>query len=460
MAEQPLSSDHETALAPSAPGQRAPPEMPRARRWPWSGITLVRLAVLIAAGVIVVLFATQWDRWVGLAVRQVTDDAYVRGDITPLSAQIEGYVRRVPVDDFQRVKKGQVLVEIEDDNYRARVAQAEADLQAAKAEARGIEAEAMSRRWKLQRAVEDLDNQIALLHARVAALDKDKAVLTLAQIDFNRAKQLLGTPAESRQQYDRAQKTLSTADAQVNEDLAEVYQARASLGLPAQPSNGEDLSQVPPDLDETFSSVLAARADLIQSAAELGVIHSYAQSPQQMLDEFAKRGDVDRYFAQLTTEAPAVKQAEAKLDLAKTNLGYTRITAPANGEVSERDVRAGQYVHAGTQVITVVPLDNVWVVANYKETQLTHVAIGQRAEIRVDTFPGIVIDAMVDSVAPASGAQFSLLPPDNATGNFTKVVQRIPVKLRISPDNPLAGKLRPGMSVVATILTDTTPPLP
>jgi membrane fusion protein (multidrug efflux system) len=156
--------------------------MPQARRRLWSGITLVRRAVLITAGVIVVLFATQWDRWVGLAVRQVTDDAYVRGDITPLSAQIEGYVRRVPVDDFQRVKQGELLVEIEDDDYRARVAQAEADLQAAKAEARGIEAEAMSRRWKLQRAVEDLDNEIALLHARVAALDKDKATLTLAQI--------------------------------------------------------------------------------------------------------------------------------------------------------------------------------------------------------------------------------------------------------------------------------------
>jgi membrane fusion protein (multidrug efflux system) len=459
MAEQPLSSDHEAASVLSAPAQRAPTEMPRARRRPWSGFTLGRVAVLVVAGVIVVLFATQWDRWVGLAVRQVTDDAYVRGDITPLSAQVEGYVRRVPVDDFQRVKKGQVLVEIEDDDYRARVAQAEADLQAAKAEARSIEAEAMSRRWKLQSAVEDLDNQIALLHARLAALDKSKAVLTLAQIDFNRAKQLLGTPAESRQQYDRAQKALSTADAQVNEALAEVYQARASLGLPAQPSNGEDLSQVPPDLDETFSSVLAARADLIQSAAQLGVVHSYDQSPKQMLDEFAKRGDIDRYFAQLTLEAPAVKQAEAKLDLAKINLGYTRITAPADGEVSERDVRAGQYVHAGTQVIAVVP-DNVWVVANYKETQLTHVAIGQRAEIRVDTFPGIAINAVVDSIAPASGAQFSLLPPDNATGNFTKVVQRIPVKLRISPDNPLAGKLRPGMSVVATILTDTTPPPP
>jgi|HubBroStandDraft_4_1064222.scaffolds.fasta_scaffold33969_2 membrane fusion protein (multidrug efflux system) len=459
MAEQPLSSDHEIALATSAPVQRAPPDVSRARQWPWSWITLVRLGVLIAAGVIVVLFATQWDRWVGLAVRQVTDDAYVRGDITPLSAQIEGYVRRVPVDDFQRVKKGEVLVEIEDDDYRARVAQAEADLQAAKAEARGIEAEARSRRWKLRRAVEDLDNQIALLHARVADLDKTKAELALAQVDFYRAKQLLGTPAESRQAYDRAQKALSTADARVNAALAEVYQARASLGLPAQPSSGEDLGQVPPDLDETFSSVLEAQADLIQSAAQLGVIHSYAQSPKQMLDEFAKQGDIDRYFAQLTTEAPTVKQAEAKLDLAKINLGYTRITAPADGEVSERDVRAGQYVHAGTQVIAVVP-DNVWVVANYKETQLTHVAIGQRAEIRVDTFPGIVINAVVDSIAPASGAQFSLLPPDNATGNFTKVVQRIPVKLRISPDNPLAGKLRPGMSVVATILTDTTPPPP
>ena len=459
MAEQPLSSDHEAASVLSVPAQRAPPDMPRARRWPWSGITLVRLAVLITAGVIVVLFATQWDRWVGLSVRQVTDDAYVRGDITPLSAQVEGYVRRVPVDDFQRVKQGELLVQIEDDDYRAKVAQAEADLYAAKAEARGIEAEARSRRWKLQRAVEDLDNQIALLHARVAALDKSKAVLTLAQIDFSRAKQLLGTPAESRQQYDRAQRALSTADAQVNEALAQVYQARASLGLPAQPISGEDLGQVPPDLDETFSSVLEAQADLIQSAARLGVIHSYAQSPKQMLDEFAKQGDIDRYFAQLTTEAPAVKQAEAKLDLAKINLGYTRITAPAGGEVSERDVRAGQYVHAGSQVITVVP-DNVWVVANYKETQLTHVAIGQRAEIRVDTFPGISIDAIVDSIAPASGAQFSLLPPDNSTGNFTKVVQRIPVKLRIAPDNPLAGKLRPGMSVVATILTASTPPPP
>jgi membrane fusion protein (multidrug efflux system) len=166
---------------------------------------------------------------------------------------------------------------------------------------------------------------------------------------------------------------------------------------------------------------------------------------------------LDTQESQLRAE---VKAKQALLDLAKINLGYTRIAAPVDGMVSERAVRDGQYVHAGTQVITVVPLGNVWIVGNYKETQLTHVAIGQRAEIRVDTFPGVVVNATVDSIAPASGAQFSLLPPDNATGNFTKVVQRIPVKLRIGPDNPLAGNLRPGMSVIATILTDTSPPPP
>src|SRR5262245_64615331 len=127
MAERPLSSDREAASVPSAPAQRAAPDMPQARPRLWSGISLVRLAVLIAAGVITVLFATQWDRWVGLSVRQVTDDAYVRGDITPLSAHIEGYVHRVPVEDFQRVKEGKVLVQIEDDDYRAKLAQAEAD---------------------------------------------------------------------------------------------------------------------------------------------------------------------------------------------------------------------------------------------------------------------------------------------------------------------------------------------
>jgi membrane fusion protein (multidrug efflux system) len=353
--------------------------MPRARRWPWSGIPIVRLAVLLAAGVIVVLFATQWDRWVGLSVRQVTDDAYVRGDITPLSAHVEGYVRRVPVDDFQRVKQGEVLVEIEDDDYRARVAQAEADLLGAQA------------------AIENLKARKAAQHAQIAeaedAIKATQADVERTRLEAARQRTLLATTFGTEQ-----------ADAEA----------------------------------QRFAATLSRnQADLEAQRSQMAVL--------------------DTQEAQLRADAKAKK---ALLGLAKINLGYTRIAAPVTGMVSERGVRDGQYVHAGSQVITVVPLDNVWVFANYKETQLTQVAIGQRAEIRVDTFPGIVINAMVDSIAPASGAQFSLLPPDNATGNFTKVVQRIPVKLRIASDNPLVGKLRPGMSVIATILTDTTPPPP
>jgi membrane fusion protein (multidrug efflux system) len=383
MVEQSLPTGQESAVAPSAPAQRIPSETPRTRRWPWSGITPVRVAVLIAAAVIVVLFATQWDRWVGLAVRQVTDDAYVRSDITPLSAKVEGYVHRVAVDDFQHVKQGDLLIEIEDDDYRARVAQAEADLLGAQA------------------AIANLKARKEAQHAQVAeaqdAIKATQADVERTRLEADRQRTLLATTFGTRQRVEQAD-----AEAQ------------------------------------RFAATLARnQSELEAQRRQLAVL--------------------DTQELQLRADA---KAKQAALDLAKINLGYTRITAPVDGLVSERGVRDGQYVHAGSQVISVVPLDNVWVLANYKETQLTHVAIGQRAEIRVDTFPGVVVNAIVDSIAPASGAQFSLLPPDNATGNFTKVVQRIPVKLRIRPDNPLAGRLRPGMSVIATILTDTTPPPP
>src|SRR5262249_7191749 len=156
--------------------------------------------------------------------------------------------------------------------------------------------------------------------------------------------------------------------------------------------------------------------------------------------------DSQRKQAQATLDAQ-----QAARDLAQINLGYTRITAPVDGMVGERQVRPGQYVNVGTQVISVVPLPKVWVVANYKETQMTRVRVGQPASVTVDAFPGTVLHGHVDSWSPASGAQFSLLPPDNATGNFTKVVQRIPVKIVLDPDPAVDELLRPGMSVIATI---------
>src|SRR6201993_353442 len=190
MAEQPLSSNREAASVLSAPAQQAPPGMPRWRRWPWSAITLVRLAVLLAAGLLVVLFATQWDRWVGLAVRQVTDDAYVRGDITPLSAKVDGYVRRVPVGDFQRVKQGEVLVEIEDDDYRARVAQAEADLLSAQA------------------AIQNLKARKAAQHAQVAEAEHVKNApqpdVERTRLEAERQRALLATTFGTRQRVEQA----------------------------------------------------------------------------------------------------------------------------------------------------------------------------------------------------------------------------------------------------------------
>ena len=252
--EQSLPTDREAALAPPAPAQTAPAQTPRARRRPWFGPSLVRLAVLLAAGVIVILFTTQWNRWVGLSVRQVTDDAYVRGDITPLSAQVPGYVRRVLVDDFQRVKQGELLVEIEDDDYRARVAQAEADLLGAGA------------------AIENLKAQKAAQHAQVAeaegAIAATQADVERTRLEAARQRTLLATTFGTRQKVEQAD-----AEAQ------------------------------------RFAATLARnQAALDAQRRQLAVL--------------------DTQESQLRAD---VKAKQAMLDLAKINLGYTRIVAPVDG---------------------------------------------------------------------------------------------------------------------------------
>jgi len=333
--------------------------------------------VAIAAGT-AILFTTQWDSWVGSRIDQTTDDAYVKGDITPLSAKIEGYVSKVAVSDYQQVKAGDLLVEIEDDDYRARVAQAEADLAGAEA------------------AIENLKAHKAAQHSQI---DQAESAIAETQADVDRTK------LEAKRQGALLASTFGTQQ--------KVEQAVAD--------------------EKRFEATLARnQAELESERRQMAVL--------------------DTQESQLRAE---MKAKRAQLDLANITLGYTRIAAPVDGMVGERGVRAGQYVRPGAQVISVVPLDTVWVVANYKETQLTRVAVGQRASVTIDTFPGVTISGHVDSIAPASGSQFTLLPPDNATGNFTKVVQRIPVKIVLDPGNALAGKLRPGMSVIATIHTDT-----
>ena len=209
------------------------------------------------------------------------------GTSTFVAPRVAGQISRVLVDDNNRVRKGDLLAELDKEPYRVAVSEkqaavdaAQADLQAAAAAARAIEAEAVSRRWNLQHAVQDVDNQVALLRARVAAVDKSKAALALAQVEFDRAKQLLASANVPREVYDQRQAALTTAGAELTQALAEVYQVRVSLGLPAQPDGGGDLGQMPPDLDETFSSVLQAQAALIQSAAQLGVVALVRPGPE------------------------------------------------------------------------------------------------------------------------------------------------------------------------------------
>jgi membrane fusion protein, multidrug efflux system len=392
-----------------------------------------------------------------------TDDAFVNSHVTFVAARVHGQVSRVLVDDNYRVHKGDLLVELDKEPFqdavavkKAAVDSAEADLQAARAKVRGLEAQAKSRRENLQHAMEDVQNQVSLLRARVAGVEKSKASLKLAELDFERAKQLLPSASIPKQEYDRREATLSVARAQLTQSLADVYQIRVSLGLPAQPEVDGDLGQVPPDLDQTFSSVLQAQAELIQSASELGVVHSYNQTPKQMLEEFDKQGDINRTFARLAAAAPAVKQAEAKLaaanrDLAvaELDLRYCDIVAVIDGVVTRRNVNPGNDVQVGQSLMAIRSLTEIWVDANFKETQLGDLRIGQPVDLYVDMYGGRrVFNGRISGFTIGTGSTLALLPPQNATGNYVKVVQRLPVRIELQGYDPDKTPLFIGTSVV------------
>jgi membrane fusion protein (multidrug efflux system) len=408
--------------------------------------------------------------WVGIPwIRQTlntvsTDDAYVNGHVTFVAARVSGHVSRVLVDDNNRVRKGDLLVQLDKEPFETAVAVsqaavdiAEADLRAAQATVRGTEAEARSERWKLQHAMEDVDDEVALLRARVAAVDKSKAQLALAQVDFDRAAKLVGSSDIPRAEYDRRQANLLVARAELTQSLADVYQLRVSLGLPAQPEGG-DLGQVPPDLDQTFSSVLQAQADLIQSAAQLGVIHSYEETPKQMLGTFEKSapdGNIDLAFDRLAADAPAVKQAEAKLEDAKRglaqaelNLRYCDVVAEIDGVITRRNVNPGDTVPVGQGLMAIRSLDEIWVDANFKETQLRDLRIGQPVDLYVDMYGDRqAFKGRVAGFTNGTGSTLALLPAQNATGNFVKVVQRLPVRIDLVDYNADKRPLFVGTSV-------------
>jgi membrane fusion protein (multidrug efflux system) len=363
---------------------------------------LTPLFVVALALAIVITITRNWNAWEGGHVEQVTDDAYVRGDVTPLSTKVAGIVRTVHVADFQQVHKGDLIVELQDDDYGAQLDQASAAVEGAHA---AIE---NNRRQR--------DLQDARIAKAIAGIDQAKAQIAAAQAGRDAVSADLVRAHSERKRQEGLYQSHSATQQKVEAVVAD---------------------------DERLTAQLASRdADLKQSETMLRSSELTAEAERRT------KAVLESQDMQLQAD---LRAKQANLAAATVNLGYTKIYAPGDGTVGERQVRTGQLVSPGTQVIAFVDVAK-WVQANYRETQLTNVKIGDTAELRIDQYPGQVIHGKVLQIAPASGSQFSLLPPDNATGNFTKVVQRIPVKIALD-DSAFAANLRPGLSVTATVRT-------
>jgi membrane fusion protein (multidrug efflux system) len=359
------SPDSTPPIAGKAPASTVKPRLP----------TLLPVAVVLAlSGGLLFGISARWEQWTASSSVQKTDDAQVKADVTPLSTKSSGIVSVVAVNDYQRVKAGDLLVQLKDDDFRAQVELAEAALAASEA------------------ALVNLKSQRALQGSRIVAA---RANWDAAKPDVER----------TRRELTREQ-TLEEARVSTQQRL-EIATA---------------------DHERLVATLSGRRAELEAQIKQLAVFDT--QEAQLQADVLAKR---------------------ASLKLANVGLDYTRILAPSDGIVSERKVHSGQLVSAGTQVLSIVGT-RTWVVANYKEAQLAHVKVGDRARIQVDGIPDAELQGRVETISPASGSVFSLLPPDNATGNFTKIAQRIPVKI-VFDDRALDERLRPGMSATVSVRT-------
>jgi membrane fusion protein, multidrug efflux system len=395
--------------------------------------------VRIAAGAIVVavLGLVAW-LWI-TAGRETTDDAQVDAHVTQIAARVGGIVLRVHVEDNRPVDAGATLVEIDPRDYQVAVDKALAAL--ADAEAAALAAQtnvpittqsASSNLTTAQggvsqsaSAITAAQKQVEAAHARVTSAQakqrEQEATATRAARDVERFRGLLAKDEISQQQFDAATAAADSARAAADSAKAQVIEAEAG--------------------------VLVAESQLAQAQTGQHQAEATLRSAQTAPDQ------VKQTNARAAAALAQVKQARSALDQAELNLQYATLKAPVAGIVSRRTVEVGQVVQAGQPLMAIIPLDNVWVTANYKETQLTDMRPGQRATVKVDAYGGKSVTGKVDSIAAATGARFSMLPPENATGNFVKVVQRVPVKIVLDPGQNADHQLRPGMSVVPTVYT-------
>jgi membrane fusion protein, multidrug efflux system len=387
----------------------------------------------------VVLIAAVLGLFLYYRDRESTDDAQIDGHITPIASKIYGKVASVLVNDNQAVKAGQLLVKIDPRDYQAAVDQAKAALDLAEGEARSAGVDVPRTAENVASGTSSADAQLLGAQADVARaqatyeeaqtadlafaqanVNKSMANAALAQADLARYKPLMERDEISKQQYDAAKANADSTASALKADQEKLAQAQRNVEV------------VKAQLDAAKARVLQMRAG-VESA-------------------LADRKQVGMRTADAQAKVAKVAQARASLDAAQLNLSYTEVVAPVDGVATHKQVETGQIVQAGQGLLVVVPLQDVWVTANFKETQLRNMRAGQKAEVSVDTY-GRTFSGHVDSIAGATGGVLSLLPPENATGNYVKVVQRIPVKIVLDPVPPDKAVLRPGMNVDATVIT-------
>jgi membrane fusion protein, multidrug efflux system len=451
---------------------KTPAERTAARPLRWAGRLLIM--AMVAAGLVAVGYYL-YPKF-ELALNTVsTDDAYVNSHATQVAPRITENVREVLVDSNDLVKKGDLLIVLDDAMEQVKVREATAARDVARrtsaqalAKAQSGVASARANRFKLAAAIAQVKNEIVGLRVAVARLKEAEAAERLASTEAKRYTELAQRKSVTQEQADVKRTDYEQASARVLQAREQIRSLRAALARPPDPEAGKDLDYVPEDWDQHHPDVLAALGQLAVDLAELAVpIPSYYDTPDQFIAEIRKRapgGNIDALIAETVARAPNVEtaqaqaeQAEAQLAEAQLNLSYCRITADIDGVISNRSVNPGDRVTQGQRLMAIRSLEDIWIDCNFKETQLEPIRIGQPVELRVDAYPGRVFRGRVTGFSPGTGAATALLPAQNATGNFVKIVQRLPVRVDLIGGNPPETPLFAGLSVEPRIFVHAKP---
>jgi membrane fusion protein (multidrug efflux system) len=447
------AGSEKTPTEQPANGSRARPLMQNVLRW------LVPVFVVALGVFLVIIYVNDWNLFDGMWPVEVTDDAYVRGKVRPLSTKVAGVVINVPVTDFQHVKAGDLIAQLRNDDFQARVDEAQA-----------ATVETQNAINQVKREEETQDARIASAQA-AASVGKTNIDVTSNDIKSAQAVIAASEAAIKQTRAELVEVEASIRADEANAERADLEKNRQHALYADRATTKRAVEQIDADASESTEAIARdrARKNAIQQALEARTAELHKANDQlansidghrNANDQYAKlQADLSEQIRQkqVLIAREAVLDAELKRKTAafkdaQVAMDYTYIRAPEDGTISERKVYPGQLVSAGTQAATLVA-ETPWVVASYREIQLSRVFVGNRAEVTVDGLPGRKFKGKVDSISPASEAQFALLPPDNSSGNFTKISQRIPVKITFFPNQPDLERMRPGMSVIAHVWT-------